>query len=359
MEPYVVTPYGFTTALDLPALAFREAREKPFDLYGLYAPHEGGVYRRLPQDVADATSPGVAGLARNTAGGRVRFATDSDYVAIHAVLAGVGRMDHFPLTGSAGFDLYVKLGARYRYYGTFRPGFNVKDSFEGVLRFATREMREIMIHFPLYSGVESLYIGLRADAAVDHGARYRYDRPVVYYGSSITQGGCASHPGNAYQALISIDTDSDFLNLGFSGNARGEASIRDYMASLDMSVFVLDYDHNAPNAEHLKNTHAPLFAAIRAAHPTLPVIFVTKPDTNLYAFGASHGRAFDDRRSIIHETYRQALLAGDKNVYFIDGDSLFAGPHRDACTVDGCHPNDVGFFRMAEVIGAYVAPVLR
>lgn len=349
--------YGFTSSLELPDLVYREVREKPFDLYGLYEPHTEGVFRRLPQEVAAATSGSVLSLSTAAAGGRVRFCTDSEYVALHTVLASVYSADHFPLTGSAGFDLYVCCGAHYRYYGTFRPA--PGKEYERLIRFPDRQMREIMIHFPLYSSVEKLHIGLRADAVVDHGMRYRYDKPVVYYGSSITQGGCASRPGNSYQSIISIDCDCDFINLGFSGSAKGERAMYEYIASLDMAAFVMDYDHNAPTADHLRETHEPFFAAVRAAHPTLPVIFVTRPNTNLYAFGHAYGKQLDDRRAIVYDTYRHALAAGDRNVYFIDGDSLFAGPHRDLCTVDGTHPNDAGFLRMADVIGACVASVLR
>ena len=88
----VIQPYGFTTKLELEDVRFREVREKPFDIYGLYDSHSEGVFRRLPEDVAKATSSAVAGLAKNTAGGRVRFCTDSEYVAIHAIMPQMGAM---------------------------------------------------------------------------------------------------------------------------------------------------------------------------------------------------------------------------------------------------------------------------
>ena len=357
MSETLIQKYGFTTKLT-PPLTFRDVREKPFDIYGLYEPHEPGAFKRIPKEVADATNPGVAGLAWNTAGGRVRFSTDSRNVAIHAVMPkNPYRADHFPMTGSAGFDLFVLVGTEYRYYRTFRPA-PYDCGYEQVLSFETAEWRELMIHFPLYCNVNELYIGLDPDASVDHGRKYAVEKPVVYYGSSITQGGCASHPGAAYQAMISIDTDADFINLGFSGSAKGEPAIRDYIAGLDMSVFVLDYDHNAPDVEHLERTHEPLFKAIREKHPDLPVIFVSKPDTNHIFFGKGAHTNIAKRRDVIHTTYLNALYAGDRNVYYVDGDSLFMGYHADNCTVDSCHPNDAGMFRMAERIGNYVKAVL-
>jgi len=353
----IIEPYGFTTALELADVRFREVREKPFDIYGLYDAHKEGRFRRLPEDVAAATSSSVLSLSTNTAGGRVRFCTDSQYIAIHAVMPHMGDMDHFPLTGSAGFDLYVLEGARYYFYGTYRPGIDTsKKGMEGVISFPDRKFRQVMIHFPLYSDVEKLYIGLNGDAMLDHGLRYRFDKPVVYYGSSITQGGCASRPGNSYQSIISIDYDCDFINLGFSGSAKAEDAIKEYMASMDMSVFVMDYDHNAPTVEHLQNTHEPLYRAIRAAHPTLPIVFVSAPDTTRYIHGENPKNA---RRAVIYATYQKALAEGDRYVRFIDGDSLFEGAHHDLCTVDGCHPNDAGFIRMADRIGHVVASLLK
>ena len=357
MAEILIEKYNFSTEIETP-LEWRDVREKPFDLYGLYNPLTENIFRRVPEDVAQATSAGVAGLARNTAGGRVRFSTNSKNVAIHAVMPSIGRMDHFAFTGSGAFDLYVKVGTRYRFYRSFRPNYK-SYGYETTVSFETAEWRQLMIHFPLYSSVTSLYIGLDPAAVLDHGEKYAIEKPVVYYGSSITQGGCASRPGNSYQALISMDTDADFINLGFSGSAKGEPAIREYMANLDMSCFVLDYDHNAPNADHLAATHEPLFKAIREKHPTLPVIFVTKPDTNSIFFGMGAKNDMSKRRDIVHTTYMNAMKAGDKNVYFVDGDSLFNGYHWDCCTVDGCHPNDAGFFRMAERIGDVVGAVLR
>ena len=121
----------------------------------------------------------------------------------------------------------------------------------------------------------------------------------------------------------------------------------DYLAKQDCSVFVLDYDHNAPNADHLRNTHEKLYLAFRETHPDTPVIFVTKPDF------WPHGSGNAARRDVIYTTYNNARQRGEK-VIFIDGYSLFAGEMREDCTVDGCHPNDLGMTRMADVIGKAV-----
>jgi hypothetical protein len=131
----------------------------------------------------------------------------------------------------------------------------MQDGYESVIRFETRRKREITINFPLYSSVSALYIGLEENAVVEPSAGYKNKKPMVFYGSSITQGACASRPGNSYANIVSRTLGIDHINLGFSGNAKGEQTMADYIASLDMSVFVYDYDYNAPDPEHLQNTH--------------------------------------------------------------------------------------------------------
>lgn len=349
------TNRNFETKLELENLYFREAREDPFDIYGLYNVYEEELYRRIPEDVAEKTSPTVLSLATNTAGGRVRFKSDSSYVAIYAEMPYISDMYHFSRSGSAGFDLYVKEGSKYKFYSNFAFG-SKADVIESHISFGFKAQREIMIHFPTYSNVKNLYIGLEKDASLEAGEKYRYKNPVVYYGSSITQGACACRPGNAYESIISIDHDCDFVNLGFSGSAKAETAITDYIAGLEMSVFVMDYDHNAPDSNYLESTHRPFFEKIRKSHPHVPVIFITRPNLR-----SEHNKNTGEirNREIIFSTYMNALKNGDKNVYFIDGESLFEGNHRDLCTVDGTHPNDAGFLRMADRIGDIVGICLK
>lgn len=324
-----------------------DVHEAPFALHGFNEPQEKDQpFRRLPEDVAEATNPGVATLALNTAGGRVRFITDSPYVAIHVEMKELSPMDHMAFTGIFGFDLYVRVDGRETYKGTFRPSTSMIPGYESKLALPEGGPHEVTINFPLYNRVDRLFVGLKENSCVSAPNPYKYSVPVVYYGSSITQGGCASRPGNSYQAMISRALDCDYINLGFSGSAKGEDAIVEYMSNMKMSVFVCDYDHNAPTVEHLRNTHEKLYRAVRAKQPDLPIIFVTKPDT--------HQPDTFERREVIRATYEKAVAEGDQNVAFINGGELFAGENYDDCTVDLCHPNDLGFYRMAQGIGAEV-----
>ncbi|MBO4213086.1 MAG: hypothetical protein J5894_03120 [Clostridia bacterium] len=338
-----------------PETIFYNAKNKPFEIYGLYNDGSGKSFCRMPAEVAGVISEGVKHLALETAGGRVRFSTDSQYVAIRTKMPYISDFRHMPRTGTTAFDLYVDTDGGSRYVKTFINQNTVFDGgYEGVCKFEDRKMRKITINFPSYNAVDSLYIGVEKDATVGGGAKYLFDLPVVFYGSSITQGACSSRPGMIYENIISRKYNLDYLNLGFSGSAKGEAAMADYISVLDMIAFVADYDHNAPNAEHLGRTSLEMYEKIRKNHPNIPYILVSRPDFS------THNR-YDGiaRRDALTDVYREARERGDKKIYFIDGEGIFRGPYSDNCTVDGTHPNDLGMVKIAESIGKVLESALR
>ena len=330
-------------------IIYYDVRNDPFRVYGIYDYKNTPAFRRLPEATPEQLADAVAWRSHDTVGGRVRFSSDSRYVALHAVMTAVAKMPHMALTGSVGFDLYVDdpdTGIS-RFYKSFTPPFDIQsgDTLSSILYFKSRKTRHFTIHFPLYSGVEKLHIGLQSDATVGEGMKYRDVPPIVCYGSSVTQGGCASRPGNAYSNVLSQRFGIDHINLGFSGNGRAEDSIVSYMVGLKMSAFVCDYDFNAPTVEYLKATHEKMYRAIRAAHPDVPYIMISRVACDHESEDTAA------RRDVIYESYRRAIADGDQNVYFIDGQSIFRGIYENACTVDAVHPNDMGFALMADAIG--------
>ena len=340
--------FAVDTEVNKEHLTFYDMEQSPFRIYGVTK--ENGYFRRIPEAVAKAVNEGVYGLHTNTAGGRVRFVSDSTSIAIHAEIDGISKFSHMPLTGTGGLDLYVKEESLEKYIGTFIPPHAMKTGYESVLTLPNKKERLITINFPLYSNLKKLYIGLDQDACLKAAPDYTYEQPVVYYGSSITQGGCASRPGNCYQHILTRKLDCNHVNLGFSGSARGEQAMIDYISQMDMKVFVLDYDHNAPNVEHLSATHEKVFKGVRSAQPKLPIIIMARPKYYLSA---------DDTRrlEIIRTTYEHAVAAGDKNVYFLDGPALMADIEGDG-TVDNTHPNDSGFVSMARAIMPVLGGIL-
>ena len=329
-------------AADENGFVWYDCLEAPFRVYGLMQSESGFV--RMPQQVADNVNANVSYLNTNTAGGRVRFSTDSPEISIRAKMYNLGKMPHFALTGSIGFDLY----ADGLHFGSFIPPFDITDGYSSTVNMKGSKMRDITINFPLYAGVSKLEIGLKSGSALGCGGEYINEKPVVFYGSSITQGGCASRPGNSYQAVVSRMLGIDYVNLGFSGGAKGEDVIADYVSNLSMSVLVYDYDYNAPTPEHLENTHAKMFKKVREKNPDLPIIMMTRPDPITTEINVK-------TRAIVMKTYLDALAAGDKNVYFLDGRSFVFGGDG---TVDGCHPNDLGFHYMGQAVGNLLKTIL-
>ncbi len=332
---------------------FFNCLEEPFKVYGLMFPqNEDDVFHRMPYEVAKTVNEGVHTLNHHSAGGRVKFRTNSPYIVIRAKEPAIYRAPHFTLCGSAGFDLYKNVNGEDMYVSSFMPPFDMKDGFEAKRETELDGETDITIHFPLYSRVKSLEIGIKVGSTLKAADDYNYTVPVVYYGSSITQGGCASRPGMAYQNIISRELSCDHINLGFSGSAKAEDTIAEYIAGLTMSVFVYDYDHNAPSLEHLQNTHSRMFKIIREKQPDLPIIMVSAPNGRPNA-------AWKHRRDVIKATYDEAIANGDRNVWFIDGSEMMKFPGGNEATVDNCHPTDLGFRRMADVIGAAVKEVLE
>ena len=330
-------------------ISFFDIKKLPVDFYGLYDPRGEKPYKRMPLEVAESVTPQVAALNLNTSGGRIRFATDSAYVAI-AVNVPAAQNAIMTSVNVRGFDLYEDFPAteQSKFRGVFKPGTKDPDNYKGIIKFEDRKMRYFTLNFPCYAQVNEVLLGLQKDSSIGGGMKYKNASPIVYYGSSITQGASASRPGNMYQNMIARRFNFNYHNYGFSGSGKAEPNMVDYLADLDMCCFVCDYDHNTPNAEYLNKTHFPMYEKIRAAHPDIPYIMISRPD-----FDADYHQSILRRDAII-DSFRRAYGAGDKLVYYIDGAGVFAGEYEDCCTVDRTHPNDLGFMLMSEAITAVI-----
>jgi len=327
--------------------------EEPFKIYGIYR-SESGDFLRMPSRIAESISDGVKQLYNHTAGGRIRFKTDSKKIVLRSILPYITNFNHMPLTGSSCFDLYVNGQYRGPFnFGTAKKS-NKTNEFicEAVLSLSKGSISEVLINFPLYNPVKDIYIALDEGATLEESKGYLYDEPIVFYGSSITQGGCASHAGNSYEAIISRNMNIDYINLGFSGFCKGELAMAEYISSLDMKAFVMDYDHNALTPEYLKETHYAFYKCIRDKKPNLPILVVSAAD--LY-----WGDDIEKRKAVIEDTYNRALKNGDKNIYYLDGQTIYKEIGTDYCTVDFIHPNDTGFLCMARAIGVKLEKMLE
>ncbi len=325
--------------------------EEPLQIRGL-AVHEPGRFFRLPEEIAGQVNEVVAALCGDCAGGRVRFRTDSPKVCVRHIVTKLPlAMANMSCIARSACDVYVDG----RFAGGRPEDLNLPASVQMRATVGKEpRMQDVDIYLPMYNHIVSLEVGVEDGARVEAPRPYAVEKPIVFYGSSITQGSAASRPGMGYAAQVTRALSADYVNLGFAGGARGEQTIAEYIAGLDMSLFVLDYDHNAPTPEHLQATHYPFYETVRRAHPEVPILMLTRP--NFYGNGTP-AAAQDSacRREIVRETYELARSRGDDRVRFLDGETFFGEEDWDACTADTAHPNDLGFRRMAQCI----LPVLR
>lgn len=322
-----------------------------FAVSGIEHPSEnGGEYYRLDASAKGTYSAANASLAVCTAGAQVRFRTDAAKIVIRITLRNpILNMHHFADRGVYGIDLYTGTGTDRDYLGAAMQTFADSTTYNEQTVTLPGRIQEITVNLPLYSGVSELVIGFPENAGVALPTDRATDAPIAFYGSSITQGGCVSRPGNMYSHILCRALNADCLNLGFSGSALGEQSVAEYLAGRDISAFVMDYDYNSESAQTLRDTHYPFYKTVREAHPDIPIIFVTHP---YYTEPTSGDIA---RINVIRDTYERAMSEGDKNVYFVDSETFFSTEMRDLYAVDLLHPNDLGHFMMAKAI----YPVLK
>ena len=350
---------------------FYDVTQAPFSLEGLAWKDGDTPYHRLPsritaQALADSMiklMPETAEnaltwgktlleLSKHTSGACVRFRTNSKSIALRATLRDSCDMSHMPRMGSAGFDLYQAPDSQVLLHTgsvAIAPNQLNGDVMQVVQANEDNSMKNCLLNLPLYGGVVKLEIGLMPNAIVEPPHPHKVPHPILFYGSSITQGGCASRPGNQYSSFLCRAVDAEQINQGYSGNAKGQPLMAETIAELKLSCLVMDYDHNAPSPEHLRKTHENFFRIIREKHPDLPVIFLTRP-----AFWVNREDTIL-REQIIRETWLHAIKRGDTKVWFLPARDMIGKVEYDACTVDRCHPNDIGFYRMYRS----VLPILK
>ena len=331
-----------------------ECKDNPIKVFGLMDFYKNGSLMRLPEEMMEKM-PQLRQFGSRSTGGRIGFRTNTKNLYVKLVSKTFIRDSFVTQVSSSGVDLYLGDRTKGLFLGSVFPtGLRGTDPNVSEKTFQLDgNMTDITIYMPKNEHIENVYIGIDDDASIEAPTPYENEKPVVFYGSSITEGGCAGRVGNAYNAALSRQLNMDYINLGFSGSAKGEPEMAEFIASLPMSVFVMDYDYNAPNIEHLEKTHEAFYKIIREKNPTLPIIMLSNPN---YRIKKEDGEA---RLSVIRKTYENALKNGDENVYLVSGENFYAESDPYACTVDLIHPNDCGFYHMAKEIRKTLEPVFR
>jgi lysophospholipase L1-like esterase len=312
-------------------------------------------FDRLPAKAEGKVRSAVWGLSHDSAGICVRFASDSP--AIHCrwtVLKTNLALPHMAATGVSGVDLYVQTGSGWHWLATGRPT-NTTNSV-ALVTALRKERHEYLLYLPLYNGVSSVEIGINRETAIsplpreDKGAK-----PIVFWGTSITQGGCASRTGMVHTAILGRRFNVPVINLGFSGNGKMEPEVAELLAEVDAAVYVIDCLPNCTASEVTERT-APLVRILRKARPATPIVLVEdRSYADAFLIAARKGRNATARAALQTE-FNKLIAAGEKNLHYIAGETLLGADGED--TVDGSHPTDLGFVRQAEAMAKVLRPLV-
>ena len=337
-----------------------DPKKEPFCIAGFPCLDEDRVYRRLPlsaKEAVRAANPNVDQLSWNTAGGQIRFRSDSRFVCVRVKLNGTASLPHMAPTGECGFDCYAGENGAMIFRGCSKYD-SSQDHYEALLCSELEQgEKEFILNFPLYMGVREVMVGLQQGSRVLPPAPFRQPGRVVAYGTSITQGGCASRPGMAYTNILSRRLGIEFVNLGFSGNGLGEAAVAKEVASVsETRLFLIDYEANAAEKGTLSATLPQLIDTIREEHPATDILVLS-----LFRLPAwldpEKNRAAQLRRSFQADLVQSRREGGDTRLHFLNGERLL-GEDWHECTVDGIHPTDLGFYRIAKALEAPIQALL-
>ena len=327
-----------------------------FPIYGKAIENTSATYERLPASLERVIRKPVWDLAHHSAGISIRFRSNSTSIRLRWESFGLHTMNHMTDTGTRGLDLYSQdpVNGKWRFVKSARPAKEIVND-QLVIGHMDPVMREYIVYLSLYEGVKKIEIGIDEGAVIDRPAldSPRKGSPIVMYGTSILQGGCANRPGMAFTNILSRELDREVVNLGFSGNALLDYEIAELMAQVeDPSLFVLD---NVPNCKHevIDEREEKFFRILRDAHPDVPVVFIENPNYPHLVFDKATAADVAARNASMRAVYEKLKKAGEKKIYYIKGDKML-GTDGEA-TVDGTHFTDLGMVRYTE----YVRPTFK
>ncbi len=314
-------------------------------------------YDRLPARAEGKVRSAVWNLSRHSAGIVVRFVTDASTIHARWTLTSARlAMPHMAATGVSGLDLYVRGRQRqWRWLACAAP--TKQTNTVTLIAGIPEGQRTYLLYMPLYNGVSSVEIGIPQGktlaAAPSRPESHR--KPIVFYGTSITHGACASRPGMVHTAILGRRFDRPVINLGFSGNGRMEPEVAELMAELDAAVYVIDCLPNISAQDVLARTK-PCLQILRKAHPQTPILLVedrSYADSFLVTAKRERNRS---SRAALRKVYEELKAAGEKHLYYLKGEQLLGDDNEG--TVDSSHPTDLGFMRQANAFAVILGPIL-
>jgi len=318
-----------------------------FPLLGKISDATETRYERLPARLKGVSRDAVWYLGKNTAGLAIRFCSDSRQISVKWETLNDFSMNHMAPTGIKGLDLYSLENGVWTYVNTARP--TAKKSETTVISNMEKKEREWMLYLPLYDGIVSIEIGIDSLAfivqpKVELPLR---EKPIVAYGTSILQGGCASRPGMAHTNILSRMLNREIINLGFSGNGQLDYEIAEWMAECDASLYILDFMPNVSVEQIFEKTEK-FYRILRDKQPDTPIMFIEEPIFPPVQYDLNMQSKVYRLNKALHEVFYSLKAKGERNILLIPSDGMIGTDGES--TVDGIHFTDLGFMRYAEYL---------
>jgi hypothetical protein len=332
-------------------LKFYDGQE--FTIIGKY--HSEKNYVRFPQEFKNTLRKDVWDLGQHSAGISIRFRTNASVIAVRWTVKGDNVMDHMAFTGIKGVDLYAYVDDHWKFVNTGRVKGKTNEFI--MVKSGWGIFREYLLDLPLYDGIDSLSIGVDAKAEISV-PKEKYliaKKPVIYYGSSIAQGGCASRPGMAFTNILSRAMDRSFINMGFSGSGTFDLSVGEAMCETDAALYVIDCNPNT-ETELIYDRAVELVKLLKKKRPSVPVLLV---EAFYYENGFGKPQDSDNEKKNIElqRAFKTLKESGIKQLYFKKGNGMIGYDHEG--TVDGVHPNDLGMLRIAESLKPTIQKIIK
>ncbi len=327
-------------------LVYHDARQ--FPVLGTVVLVEEG-YTRFPDSLKNQVERELLyTLGTNTAGMAIRFSSDATALSAKWVSTLELEMNHMTPVGIRGLDLYtLDDNSEWTFVSSVRPTCNKKASQYSIVSGMERKMREYLLYLPLYDGIDSLYIGIDSAAViqmpnVDLPIR---EKPIVVYGTSITQGACASRPGMAYTNILEREMNREFYNFGFSGNGQLDMEVAQLLVTIDAGLYIMDCLPNN-TAERLRERLEPFYRYLREHRPDVPILFIESPLFPIIRYNQGTADAINAKNEVLREFYEKIKAEGAQNIYYMEAEEVFGG--NTEFTVDNYHFTDLGFRYFAD-----------
>lgn len=313
------------------------------------------------KSIFEEINPCLNELGVHTAGGQLAFRSNTSRVFIKAKITTLPNMVNMTPVAQCGFDCYIGDNPKnLRFFGITKFDVTKKEyTCEVVSKLDTTKVKEFLFHFPLYAGVNEVEIGLDSDAIIEPPTPYEKEGKLIFYGTSITQGGCASRPGMAYTNYLARKLNLEHCNFGFSGNGLGEYEVAKMLSEVEKPLlYIIDYEANSGTNGRMVNSLNDFIDCLRKRHNKVPILVVSRVPYVMDLLEESTGALRNSLREFQKGTVEKFRELGDNAIYFLDGSTLW-GDDFDEYTVDFIHPTDLGFYFMGKGLEPVIKEILN